>query len=192
MSKKNTARLMNLVADFIEGLTEREFQSLLNNQAKLCVEVLDNNPDQDIFIRLKSQANSLLDIEEALKKFKKNELISLCKIHGIDVKTRDTKKVIYEKVAAHLKVHDSEGTDVSNPYEEVKKILNNSNDREDATEYLVHHPLLKTKKDLIKLAKSYAIYVDQKYTKRDLLDRIVESVVGARLRGKAIRSVINK
>lgn len=57
----------------------------------------------------------------------------------------------------------------------------------DGKVFINNHATLKTKVNLIKLAKSLNVYVDQNNKKKDIQSRIVESIVGARLRGKGIR-----
>ncbi|MFB4168303.1 hypothetical protein [Virgibacillus sp. JSM 102003] len=187
MSKKETEKMLQITMEFLEGLTNKQFQDLVDKKAFIRFEAkayCAAEYDQ-IMDRIKQDS----DVEKLLKNYTKKELALFCGYHKVNIRSNDTKKEIYKKVASHLNINHwpAKKTAESN-WKQIENALNNCGTLEEARNFLANQSLLRLKKDITAFAKAQGVYVNQKYTKQELLDRIADSVVGARIRGEIIRS----
>ncbi|MBP1947166.1 hypothetical protein [Virgibacillus litoralis] len=187
MGKKETEKMLRITMEFLEGLTNKQFQELVEKKAFIRFEAkFDYTADYDqIMDRIKKDSN----VEKILKKYTKKELALFCCHHNVNIKSNDTKKVIYKKVASHLNIDHSfaKETGESN-WKQIENALHNCGTLEEAKNLLANQSLLQLKKDITAFAKAQGVYVNQGYSKQELLERIADSVVGARIRGEIIRS----
>lgn len=190
MSKKETQEMLQITTDFLEGLTNKQFQDLVNGNAVIRYEAKDNHTAYDQMMKKIKQASSSADLERLLKKYTKKELASFCKKYNIEVKAKDTKKVMFQGIASHIQLvdHLSEVKSKSESWNEIESALHEFSTLDEAEDFVVKHDRLQTKKSIVAFAKSLGVYVSQKHTKQEILNRVVDSVVGARLRGIVIRA----
>ncbi|WP_164669400.1 hypothetical protein [Virgibacillus doumboii] len=187
MSKKDTEKLLRITMDFLEGLTAKQFQELMNGQAIICFEAKTGHTDgyNQMIQMIKQESN----VEKVLKTYTKKELASFCNYFGINIKSRDTKRVIYQKITSYLKIGRSFVKEPveSADWKHLESALHKCSTLDEARKLLMNNNLLRLKRDIIAFSRVLGVYINQKYTKQELLERIVDSVVGARIRGKIIR-----
>ncbi|AIF45542.1 hypothetical protein [Virgibacillus sp. SK37] len=191
MSKRDTEKVLRIALNFLEGLTMEQFQELIEGNAEIHYKVKEKRYLREIE-RIEREARQTTDVEKILEGYTKKDLLQFCGEYNLPIKTRDTKKVIYQKIASHFGITDS-GGDESNritggdQWKPMEDALRNSSTLEEAKELLLTQDALRLKKDIVAFAKYLGVYVNQRYTKQELLERIVNSVVGSGIRGKAMR-----
>lgn len=194
MSKKETEDMLQIALNFIQGLTNEQYENILKGNASIDYIIENNHPQfGQLKERIIREARGINDTEKILKKYTKKYLASFCEHSSIDIKARDTKAIIYQKVASHFQF-DTESADNDGEKFEENKIANigaelqNFDSLDEAREFLVNHDLLRTKTNLVKLARSLDVYIKQSQSKQAVRNRIVDSVVGSRIRSKVIRA----
>ncbi|WP_233879520.1 hypothetical protein [Virgibacillus halodenitrificans] len=191
MSKQDTEKVLRIALNFLEGLTVEQFQELIEGNAEIHYKAKEKRYLKEIQ-RIEREARHTTDVEKILEGYTKKELLFFCEELDLLIKTRDTKKVIYQKIVAHFGIADSAvqesnrltGEDQWKPMEDA---LSCCNTVEEAKDFLLSQDVLRLKKDIVVFAKHLGVYVNQRYTKQELLERIVNSVVGSGIRGKAMR-----
>ncbi|MGP4106739.1 hypothetical protein [Virgibacillus sp. L01] len=187
MSKKETEKMLRITMEFLEGLTNKQFQDLVDKKAVIRFEAkAGHTVDYDqIMDKIKQDWN----VEKNLKNYTKKELALFCGCHNISIKPNDTKKVIYKKVASHLNINHSPANEIAESnWKQIENALQSCSTLDEAKSFLANQSILRLKKDITAFAKVQGVYVSQRYTKQELLERIADSVVGARIRGEIIRS----
>src|SRR5690606_23977625 len=118
----------------------------------------------------------------------KKEIILFCEHYEIDIKKRDTKRVIFPKIAAHFNIDYKEIVKAKerDDLDKVKEKFQPLSSVEEGRRFIANHQLLKTKKDIIRFAKLLDVYVNPKHSKDTILNRVIESVIGSRVRSKVI------
>ncbi|MRG86774.1 hypothetical protein [Salinibacillus xinjiangensis] len=182
MSKNETQALFELITKFIHSLSEEQYRSLISGKGK--IEFKENNQGDDKRIEKIKKSRTIREVERNCTGMLKKDIISVCESLKIDAKKRDTKKVLFQKIAAHFQIKDENEDD---ELIKVKETLQKFKSPEEAKEYLTNQQLLKTKKDIIHLAKLLDVYINPKHTKTMILNRIIESVIGSQLSAQAIR-----
>jgi uracil DNA glycosylase len=186
MSKAESEKLMQMVLSFIQGLTNQQYSDLLNGNRKIHLEeFVQQEKKNDEFEQIKEQLLKEKEVETILCSQTKRYLTSFCNYYGIRILAKDPKAVLYEKIAAHFNIDNREET--NSGLNKIADQLQKNNSVTEAQEYLNNEASLRTKTSLMKLARLLDVYVNQKQTKEEILNRIVESVVGAKVRSKAIR-----
>ncbi|MFD1039440.1 hypothetical protein ACFQ3N_13705 [Virgibacillus byunsanensis] len=185
MGKKETEQMLGITMDFLSRLTTKQFQELVNGNAVIRYEA--NGDHTKAYEQVMEKIKQTAMVEKHMKNYTKKELLSFCRYFKIDIKSRDTKNVIFQKIAVHVNLGDSKSTPKAVNYKQLETALHNCNTIKEANELLRNENLLLLKKDITAFARELGVYVNQKYTKQELTERIVDSVVGARIRGKLIR-----
>lgn len=188
MSKKNVEEILQLMLDTMKHLSEDQVEKLSTGKATLQYTELStqSHPYEDIIEEI-HKAENLKDIEQHFKTHTKKSLISICRYFQIPTKSTDTKALLTNKIAAHFGKSKVKVPEESIEFQDIQQQLEKIETIKDGKSFINNHGTLKTKVNLIKLAKSLNVYVDPNYKKKDIQSRIVESIVGARLRGKGIR-----
>lgn len=89
-----------------------------------------------------------------------------------------------EKTTITMEQHEDE---VEKELASIANRLNLFERREEALEYLTSSKVCYLKANLIKLASMLDIYINKSDNKNELLEKIVESTVGSKIRSKAIK-----
>lgn len=187
MSKKNVEEIFQLILDTLKQLSEEQVENLSSGSATLQYTEITKKVHPYEEIRKKIQQAHISDIEQLLTTHTKKSLQSLSKYFQIPTKSSDTKAVITNKIATHFGKSSKKIQEESTEFENIQQQLEKIETIKDGKTFINNHATLKTKVNLIKLAKSLNVYVDPNNKKKDIQSRIVESIVGARLRGKGIR-----
>ncbi|MEC2159711.1 hypothetical protein [Virgibacillus halodenitrificans] len=191
MSKQDTEKVLRIALNFLEGLTVDQFQELIEGNAEIHYKAKKKRYLKEIQ-KIEREAKHTTDVEKILEGYTKKGLLQFGEELDLPTKTRDTKKVIYQKIAAHFGIADSAGHECkkiseAEQWKPIEDALRNSSTLEEAKEFLLNQDALRLKKDIVTFAKYLGVYVNQRYTKQELLERIVNSVVGSGIRGKAMR-----
>jgi N-glycosylase/DNA lyase len=181
MTKKESKILFQLIFEFIDRLSDKQYENLVSGNALIEYKLKQNGESYQQLKESLIQCKTINEIESILGRMLKKEIVSFCKYYKIDVKQKDTKKEMYDKIADHLKIQ-TQGDQLN----EVKIKFQQMKSMEEAKQYLTSHQLLKTKKDIIRLAKLLDVYVNQKDRKDIILNRIIESVIGSQVRADVI------
>ncbi|WP_060678315.1 hypothetical protein [Virgibacillus halodenitrificans] len=191
MSKRDTEKVLRIALNFLEGLTVEQFQELIKGNAEIHYKAKKKRYQKELQ-RIEQEARHTTDVEKILEGYTKKKLLLFCEELNLPTKTRDTKKVIYQKVADHFGIADSAGheckkTVEADQWKPMEDALSCCNTVEEAKDFLLSQDALRLKKDIVVFAKHLGVYVNQRYTKQELLERIVNSVVGSGIRGRAMR-----
>ncbi|WP_121616408.1 hypothetical protein [Virgibacillus halodenitrificans] len=191
MSKRDTEKVLRIALNFLEGLTMKQFQELIEGNAEIHYKAKEKRFLKEIQ-RIEREARHTADVEKILEGYTKKDLLQFGDELNLPIKTRDTKKVIYQKIADHFGLTDSAGHECkkiseAEQWKSIEDALRNSSTLEKAKDFLLNQDSLRLKKDIVAFAKHLGVYVNKRYTKQELLERIVNSVVGSRIRGRAMR-----
>ncbi len=189
MSKKNVEEIFQLILDTLKQLSEEQVENLSSGSATLKYTETTTkkvHPYEEIRDKIQ-QAHSISDIEQILTTHTKKSLLSISKYYQIPTKSSDTKAILTNKIVTHFGKSTKKIPEESTEFENIQQQLEKIETIKDGKTFINNHATLKTKVNLIKLAKSLNVYVDPNNKKKDIQSRIVESIVGARLRGKGIR-----
>lgn len=188
MSKKNVEEILQLMLDTIQHLSEDQVQKLCAGKAALQYKELptESYPYEQIREEI-HKAEDIRDIEQLFKTHTKKSLISMCKYFQISMKSTDTKALLTHKIVAHFGKSTVKLPEETIEFQDIQQQLEKIETIKEGKSLINNHATLKTKVNLIKLAKTLNVYIDPTNKKKDIQSRIVESIVGARLRGKGIR-----
>lgn len=188
MTKRNVETILQFMLDTMEPLSEDQIKKLLDGSATLQYTelLLKSLPYEEINEEI-HKAQDINEIEQLFKTHTKKSLVSLCRYFQIVTKSTDTKAILIDKIASHFGKTTTEIQEESNEFRDIQLQLEKIETMKDGKTLINNHGTLQTKVNLIKLAKSLNVYVDPKNKKKEIQSRIVESIVGARLRGKGIR-----
>lgn len=133
-------------------------------------------------------------IKEDKSLIKKMEFLGFCDYINIETKSKDSIDNLLERIYEYIKnkkEHVLNYIDNKNNSEmllqKISYRLEELNDIEEANEYLLSNNNLLTKSDLLKLAKSLNVYIEKENSNEAISRKIVDSVVGAKLRSFALR-----
>lgn len=193
MGKKDAEKLMEVVTHTLKNLTITEYHNLLNGNGRL--QFVEENTDKyhDVIQTLKG-SESYEGFYRTLKNHKnsktKKQLGEFCNHLRIEIKSKDTKVVLYEKIAARFGYGKEEPSENTVDKEVIKfgKQLQNMQSIKEAEEFLYDQKNLKTKATLQTLAKIYDVHIQSRMTKEEIIKRIIDSVVGSRLKSMVIRT----
>lgn len=174
--------------DFISDLSNEQYQNLLSGKAVVRYEQLEPNQRTALLVEKFRSDIRLLKLEDIKKQFKKEELLLISEHYNVSNKSRDTKQDIINKLVHSFGENIKSTANNDHMHQKLAEEIHKFDSVEKGKDYLANHPKLRTKKDIIALAKSMDVYVSQTYTKQKLLNRIAESIIGAKLRGQIIRS----
>lgn len=174
--------------DTINNLSEEEVEKLISGEATLQYKELSTqiHPYEEIREKI-HKAQDFNEVELLFKAYTKKSLISICRYFQIPTKSTDTKAALTNKIVAHFNESTVKIPEESTDFQAIQQHLEQMETIKEGKTFITNHSTLKTKVNLIKLAKSLNVYVDPNNKKKEIQSRIVESIVGARLRGKGIR-----
>ncbi|WML43822.1 hypothetical protein [Neobacillus sp. PS3-40] len=204
MPKKNMTLFLQKIVKIIENLSEQQYEMILTDRATLKYEAFETDPI--IYINLKNhiekQAKSLKDLKNSLKMTlkSKKEYLLFCNYLKIPIKSKDSIETLIKKMAAHFDIKESNegneqktedhGGNEQNLLGElhlISETLQKFDNVQEGKNFITNHKLLSLKKDIILFAKTIDVPVNSKLSKKDLVNRIVESVVGSKVRSMVLR-----
>ncbi|WP_144521737.1 hypothetical protein [Bacillus pumilus] len=199
-SKKDSEILFKLFHNFVQNMTNSQYESLINGFSEIkVVEKNININDEYVYLNILSEVNSESTFEgkQTLikKKFsQKNDLIQLAKFIDIQVKSRDTIDELINKIipkAEELKGEIDYKLTRENTKEEnlshLSLAFENSMDAKEARDLIVNSPLYSNKNELLKFARTFDVYPDRGASIDSVVDALIKSVVEAKLRSYKIR-----
>ncbi|MFB6767449.1 hypothetical protein [Bacillus altitudinis] len=199
-SKKDSEILFKLFHNFVQNMTNSQYESLINGFSEIkVVEKNININDEYVYLNILSEVNSESTFEgkQTLIKNKfsqKNDLIQLAKFIDIQVKSRDTIDELINKIipkAEELKGEIDYKLTRENTKEEnlshLSLAFENSMDAKEARDLIVNSPLYSNKNELLKFARTFDVYPDRGASIDSIVDALIKSVVEAKLRSYKIR-----
>jgi hypothetical protein len=201
-SKNDTESIFRMVASFISNLSAVEYDSLLNGTGS--IKYFDkgiSSHDKEVFERLiekVSLASSSLEMQDLLRNNtdlnSRARLIELCRFLNVEYKTKDTIGALQDRVLVYLESHKEQisnerakQTDTNYQFSQISNQLQEIDDTDLAMRYLSEQELLRSRYNLMTLARKLDVYINKETSAEDVMKKIVDSVVGARLRSRAIR-----
>ncbi|MFC7784086.1 hypothetical protein ACFQWC_06245 [Rossellomorea sp. GCM10028870] len=192
MSKQETIIVLNRLMKFIESLPSNQYDTFINGGGK--IQFIEAKPKSHLQFeklrdKIQREAEKEEYVESLLKKYSKKDLVSFCEYINITTGKRDTKEILYKKISCFFSMMERRVHEID-PLERIASILREFENVKEVREYLLREETVKKKTDLMSLAKCLEVHVTQKQTKQEIFDRIVESVEGSRMKGKAIREKV--
>ncbi|MCL7746830.1 hypothetical protein [Halalkalibacter alkaliphilus] len=189
MSKEEMEQVLKIALTFVEQLTNEQYEKLVSNEASICyVEEQRKGSSDDEFEKWKVSIIEEQDVEKVLRRKTKKEIVRFCTYYNIPTVTKDTKAILYEKISEYFQIGaNTLELEKKDRIAEIGKELEKFDDAEQALGFLGKEKSLQTKSNVMKLAKSLDVFVNQKQSKQDIINRIVDSVVGAKVRARVIR-----
>ncbi|AYK05656.1 hypothetical protein [Brevibacillus laterosporus] len=204
-SKKDFEIINKIILDLIISLSVTEYENIIRGTATLKYVEKDLPPSKRVlFQQILNKlvyVNTFEDIQSLLKENPtlktKTDLIDFCSFLNIGTKSKDTINEIIFKICNFIeynkesllysitKVNET-STNIEIVAEELEKFMN----VQDAQEFLKNNEVLTNKSSLIKLAKELDVYIEKDATYSELIETIVDSVVGSKLRSLSIRKKI--
>lgn len=200
--KRNFKSLIGILDDVIMGLSDDEIENLILGKATLKYNVKNiSNETREVYDSLLEKlayCNEIEEIKNTIKDdkslIKKIDFLDFCDYINIETKSKDSIENLIERIYEYIKNKKEHVLNyIDNKKEKeivLQKIsyrLEELNDIEEANAYLLNNNNLLTKSDLLKLAKSLDVYIEKENTNEAISRKIVDSVVGAKLRSFALR-----
>ncbi|MGG0473557.1 hypothetical protein ABEY96_15320 [Priestia aryabhattai] len=207
-SKRDLEAMFSIVSNIIKNLNVNEYENILNGSAtlKYVEKSLTASEKSQFDVVLKKLLN--LDSNEINTNFMetikaeletKSQLINFCNYLNIEVKTKDKKEDIYEKILNFVDENKeillnkfNKGISINQTLEQIASQLENFNDKNLALKFLLGNNALDNKGHLLSLAKILDVNVRKESNNGEIIERIVDSVVGSKLRSMAIRGKFKK
>ena len=201
-SKKDFSIISKNILDFINNLTEEQFNNIVNGTADIkYVEKGLDNDKREIFNSIVNYLINENDDEKRINYVKENsnlatkaKLIEFCKYLKIDYKQKDTIDVIISNIIDYIKINKdvliykfSKSENLELGIEEVAKKLENSMDVDEAKAIITGSKVVESKTNLLKLAKKLNVFVDREFSYENIMDNIIKSVVESKIRSYTIR-----
>lgn len=204
-SKKDFYIVSRLLTDFINNLTEVQFDNLVNGTADI------RYYEKGIDSETKEKYNTLLyeiatkdNIEEKIKLIesndelsKKSKLMDFCKYFKIEFKAKDTNSTIMKNIIDFI---DKNKENVIYKYNKAESLedgidklaqrLEDIMDIEEARNLMANSKMLESKSNLLKLSKKLNVFTDREASYDTIVDNIIKSVVEAKIRSYTIRKKI--
>lgn len=192
MSKSELVQMMQLMQQFIQGLTADQFNNLIKGNGVIKYEqckVKENTEFDQLKEAIIQKAQTQLDVEKVLYKQTKKFLAAFCKYYNMEVTTKHTKGDIYKIIARHfhIDIQETNKEDAISEFSKIEAKLQQLESVDEALNYLMMQEAIRSKSSLIQFAKTLDVYITQKQRKEEILNRIVDSIVGVKLRGRALR-----
>lgn len=206
-SKNDLRILLKIFDNFIAGLSSIEYSNLIDGKGT--IKYIDKKIPQTQkaeFDTLLGELAKASDTEEMLNLLKKDQAprskefyINLCRYLGLDVKQRDAIVSLFHKIIEYIIENRSLMINGSNKKTETKFViqsiatkLDELQDPNQAAQFLSNHEALKTKSNLLQLSRIFDVYIERDLTNEEIIEKIVDSVVVAKLRSLAIRKKSTK
>lgn len=203
-SRKDSYILNKLFVDFINGLTEEQFSNLINGTAELKYtdKGLDNVTKERfkdiLYYTALAQDNAKSDYIKSRPEINsKAKLVEFCKYINVEYKAKDTIDSIIQNILSYIeKNHDTilykvvREDSIEKQLDEISKKIEEFMNLEEARNFILSKDILNSKTNLIKLAKRLNVFIDREGTYDNILDKILSSVVEAKIRSYTIRKKI--
>lgn len=200
--KRNFEILIGILDNAIKGLSDNEIENLVLGKAtlKYVMKNISNESREHydalieklIYCSNKEEVKNILKEDKML--IKKVDYLDFCDYISIEIKTKDSIENLIEKIYEYitnkkenyLSYFDGK-KDKDILLQNISYKLEEFNDLEEANKYLLSESTLLTKSDLLKLAKLLNVYIEKETSNDSISRKIVDSVVGAKLRSFALR-----
>ncbi len=201
-SKKDFYIVNKLICEFINNLSDSDYESLVNGTATVKIkrkEIPDTTKEVYAVILKKlatvDKDKLLYEIEQIDELKNKAGKINFCEYVNVTLLKKDTNDEIKYKIAEYI-INNKEDilyklekkSFMTNSLEKIAATLENYMDEKEAKDFLMHSELLTNKTNLFKLANLLDVYVLKEKTNEEIIDLIVSAVVGARIRSYKIRN----
>lgn len=206
-SKRDLEAMFSIINSFIKGLSVNEYENILNGSATLkyvekSLSLAEKNQFDEILNNILGvggvlNENTMDIIKEKIET--KNQLIAFCNYLNIDLKSKDTKEDIYEKILIFIEENKeilinkiNKNVSIHQMIEMIALELEGFVDKEQALKFLLDKKVLENKSHSLFLAKVLDVNVRKESSNLEILERIVDSVVGSKLRSMVIRGKYRK
>lgn len=201
-SKKDFYLVSKLIADFVNNLTEDQFNNLVNGIAdiKYYEKAIDNDKKERFEsiiykIAIENDSNNKIQIIKSSDILStKSRLLEFCKYFKIDFKVKDTIETIInnviefaEKNKENIIYKYNRAESVETNIDEIAERLENIMDVKEAREFISNSKILESKSNLLKLSKKLNVFTDREATHEVIVANIIRSVVEAKIRSYTIR-----
>lgn len=206
-SKNDLQSVLKILMNFVDGLSNSEVESLLNGTGaikyvekdisssdkeifnEIIYKLAKTNSQQEMFHQLLT--DSRLDSKQRMQEFcrflnlpyKTKDVLDALRLRIVDAITKDRQRFI---------VNFDKQADTNYLLQNISYRLEEIADVDEAVSFLAENELLKTKSNLILLAKLLDVYITKDQSSEEIIKRIIDSVVVAKLRSKAIREKRSK
>lgn len=196
-SKKDLEIVMSLFSTFISGLSNDEYDDLINGYAEIKLISKALKKEQD-YLEIIYDLNNQTSIENKITYLNnymstKKDLINLCKYLNIETITKDTVAILMEKIIVGAKREEQniiyKVEKIDNKQNELLSIitfLEETTDSEKAVRFLKEKEL--SKSDYLNLARNMDVFPEKSANVEVIINMIVKNVVEAKLRSLKIRN----
>ncbi len=202
-SKKDFNIVSQLFVDFINNLTDVQFNNLIDGTAdiKYAEKALDASL-KDKYEAILYKIVSINDRQEKVSFIRDNEqlenkakLLGFCKYFKVDAKNKDTVETIInniiefsEKNSENVVYRFNKKENIEDSIDKIAQDLETFMDVEEAKKYIKSCNSVDSKVNLLKLAKKLNVFISDRESSYDIiLDSIIKSVVEAKIRSYTIR-----
>ncbi len=203
-SKKDFSVVSKLILDLVNGLTEEQFNNLLNGTAD--IRYIEKGIDSEkrekyneilYKLALEERGQRIIFIKENYDLATKSKLIEFCKNFKIEFKTKDTIDMIIEHIVDYVdknkenilyRYNRSENLELG--IDEIAKKLEEIMDIGEARKLILESKVVENKANLIKLSKKLNVFTDREANYDTIMETIIKSVVEAKIRSYTIRKKI--
>ncbi|CUP24436.1 Uncharacterised protein [Clostridium baratii] len=204
-SKKDFGIVSKCILDFINNLTEEQFNNIVNGTAD--IKYVDKGIDSDKRIMFDTIINYLVNevseekrvmfIKENKQLSTKAKLIEFCKYLKVECKQKDTIEMIISNINEYIEQNResltyrySKQENIELGIEDIAKKIENSMDVEEAKNIISESKIVESKTNLLKLAKKLNVFLDRESSYEIIVDKIIKSVVESKIRSYTIRKKI--
>jgi hypothetical protein len=195
-------KITNMIFSLLKDLSKNEINNLLNGDAYLkYIETKRYINKEKIFYKdLLHEGincpnkNSLISFLYNSNLKNKIQLTEFCDYLGLVTKSKDKKEEIIEKIADFIlnnkeiiKMNTQNDRELTHKIDDIGVKLKGMEDISEAYTFLKNEEILNKKSNLLLLAKNLDVYIKKELPNDIIMTRIVESVVGSKLRSLAIR-----
>lgn len=204
-AKKDYEIISKLFLDFVSNLSSAEFDSLVNGTAVIKYVEKSLTPstksmyDQILseLLKVDSPEQYTSYIKEHKELDTKSKLFEFCKYFNIETKAKDTMEMLITRVIDHIDKNKESllysldrKSDIMYSINSIANKLEEFMDVQQALDFLKSNEILSSKSNLNKLAKKLNVFMEKDNSYENMLNSIIDSVVGAKIRSFAIRKKI--
>lgn len=204
-AKKDFSIMCKLVLDFVNSLTEEQFNNLINGTADIKYNEKGLSQDK------KERYNCILynicmedTREKAVDYIKKCDELStklklneFCKYFRIEIKVKDSIDTIINKIIEfvekdkeNIKYKYDKQINCEKNVDTIAQKLEECIDIEEAKEIIYSSDLMSSKIEMMKLAKRLKVFNDKDASCENIAENIIKTVVEAKIRSYIIRKKI--
>ncbi|MFZ5986808.1 MAG: hypothetical protein ACOYWZ_06765 [Bacillota bacterium] len=204
-TKRDYEIVSKIFMDFIGSLSNAEYDNLLNGSATIkyvekglplaIKSVYDEIMTELLKLKTPEQYTNYIRANKELDT--KSNLFDFCKYFSIETKAKDTLDMLISRIINHIeKNHDSllyvleKKSDIQYSIDTIASKLEDFMDIQQAVDFLKSSDVLSSKSNLLKLAKKLNVFIEKDTSHENILNSIIDSVVGAKIRSFAIRRKI--